>query len=289
VTQPELRALEQTLQALRAHPQVSKALTHEGQLEFERLELTEIADLLNDPAGALVLMAGANLNRTALRAGTATADAQLVPVPLRRAFVVRSQLPPRADFSTLVELALAQRRATLGRNVNAQTEALFRDRLAFEGLPIRMRGAWTSGLLVDRRKPDGVFPDPDSGRAPELYLEVKKINRVRDDVQKRLYEIAEASLEMKLLYGRLRLAGLDLTTLLGPDERGETRDVIRAQITAARPVVVALLLCAFEQIEYARRYRPNTEAFIDRVFFADEIDECIAFLAQIAPPGASAG
>lgn len=33
------------------------------------------------------------------------------------------------------------------------------------------------------------------------------------------------------------------------------------------------------------RYRPGAEAFVDRVFFADEIDDCINFLAQIAAPG----
>jgi hypothetical protein len=285
MTPPELRALEQTLLALHAHPHIAAVLAPDGQLELEQLGLQEIADLLAEPAGALVLMAAANLNRTALRTGVASPDAQLVPRPLRRAFVVRSQLPPRADLRTLVELALVQRRATLGRNVNAQTEALFRDRLVFEGLPIRMRGAWTSGLLIDRRKPDGVFPDPDTGRAPELYLEVKKINRVRDDIQKRLYEIAEASLEMKCLYGRLRLDGLALEQLLRPDDRALAREALRSQIVAAQPVVVALLLCAFEELDHARRYRANAEALIDRLFFADEIDECIAFLAEIAPPG----
>jgi len=124
-----------------------------------------------------------------------------------------------------------------------------------------MRGAWTAGLLVDRRKPGGVWPDPDTGLAPELYLEVKKINRVRDDVLKRLYEIAEASLEVKFLYGRLDLTGLDLQELLTPELRATARDALRGQITAARPVVVALLLCAFDELELLRPTpRPSSTA-----------------------------
>jgi hypothetical protein len=41
-------------------------------------------------------------------------------------------------------------------------------------------------------------------------LEIKNVQRVADDIQKRLYEIAEASVEMKTLYGLLRLRGLNV-------------------------------------------------------------------------------
>ena len=148
-----------------------------------------------------------------------------------------------------------------------------------------MRGGWTSGALIERRKPDGVYPDPDTGKAPELYLEVKKINRVRDDIQKRLYEIAQVSVEMKLLYGNLELAGLKLSELLQNSNRSAARKAFRDQITASKPVVAALLICRAEELEIAKRYRAGAEAFLDRVFFPDEIDECIGFLSSIATPG----
>jgi hypothetical protein len=63
---------------------------------------------------------------------------------------------------------------------------------------------------VTKRKPDGVWPDPSADQPPLVYLEIKNLRRVADDIQKRLYEIAEASLEMKFLYGNLDLRGLAL-------------------------------------------------------------------------------
>lgn len=114
---------------------------------------------------------------------------------------------------------------------------------------------------------------------------MKKVNRVRDDIQKRLYEIAEVSLEVKFLYGSLALKGLGLVGLLEDDRREEARAALRTQILASAPVVVALVICRVEELETARRYRAGVEAFIDRIFFADEIEECLAFLATIAPPG----
>jgi len=144
-----------------------------------------------------------------------------------------------------------------------------------------MKGGWTSGVLIERRKPDGVYPDPETGMAPELYLEVKKINRVRDDIQKRLYEIAQASLEVKVLYGDLKISGMQLTGLLADADRPAARSAIRDQIAGSKPVVAALLICRPEELEVAKRYRAGAEAFIDRVFFPDEIDECIGFLASI--------
>lgn len=280
--QPELRALEEELLALRGHPVLAGCIGKNGEIEFGVLSLKQIAMLLAQPTAAVFLMAAADLNRTALRAGLDDPDAQLVAPQLRRAFVVKAKLPPIADFATVVQLAIQRSSATLARSANAATETLFRERLEFEGIPIRMRGGWTSGVLIERRKPDGVYPDPDTGLAPKLYLEVKKINRVRDDIQKRLYEIVQVSLEVKLLYGDLELKGLDLSELLTESELPAARKAFRDQVTASKPVVAALLICRAEELEIAKRYRAGAEAFIDRVFFPDEIDECIGFLAGIA-------
>jgi hypothetical protein len=54
---------------------------------------------------------------------------------------------------------------------------------------------------------------------------------------------------------------------------------LRAQITATPPAVVVLMLCARAE---AARYREAAEAFVDRVFFQEEIEECLAFLEQKA-------
>jgi hypothetical protein len=123
-----------------------------------------------------------------------------------------------------------------------------------------------------------VYPDPKTGRAPLLYLEVKNVRRPADDIQKRLYEIAEAAIEMKTLYGNLRLTGLGIKSLAEVDSgAARIRGEIRAQIVGCRPVVVALFLCSKADAE---RYREGAEAFIDRVFFQEEIQECIAFLRE---------
>lgn len=282
---PELRLLEGELLALRDRPELRELFDAAGRINFSKLSLDDLATLLGDPTASLLLMAAADLNRTALRAGIEQSHARLVAPILRRAFVVQSKLPPTADFDAVVGLALQRRAGTIGRTSSAATETLFRDRLAFEGLPIRMKGGYTSGLLITRRKPDGVYPDPDTGLAPRLCLEVKKVNRPRDDVQKRLYEIAEVSMELKFLYGDLRLRGLNLAELLTDGCRPAAQDQLRRQITAASPVVVALLLSELEHVGYLRRYQAGIEAFVDRVFFADEIDECLSFLSEIAPPG----
>lgn len=279
-----LRSLEAGLGALRGNGILSARLQRNGLLDLAGLRLEDVASLLADPVASLFLMAAADLNRTALRAGTETPDVQIVAPQLRRAFVVRSKLPVEVDFATTVRLAVQRRTETIGRSANAETETMFKERLEFEGIPIRMQGGWTSGLLIDRRKPDGVFPDPATGEAPRLYLEVKKINRVRDDIQKRLYEIAEVSLEMKFLYGNLTLSGLNRRALLEDEDRGAARDALRLQVTTATPSVVALLICRTEELQIAKRYRAAAEAFIDRVFFADEIEECLTYLASIATP-----
>jgi len=134
------------------------------------------------------------------------------------------------------------------------------------------------GLLIGKRKPDGVYPDPALGLPPAVYLEIKNVRRVADDIQKRLYEIAEASLEMKFLYGTLALRGLrtrDTKTVI--DKCSTLRMKLRTQIRASRPAVVVLMLCS--KVE-AERYREGAEAFVDRVFFQEEIEECLGFLRE---------
>ena len=132
------------------------------------------------------------------------------------------------------------------------------------------------GILVGARKPDGVYPDPATGEAPRVYLEIKNIRRVSDDIQKRLYEIAEASLEMKLLYGTLQLRGLGLASMQAAlESQGLIRRRLRKAITASLPSVVALFLCPRGEAE---RYRAGAEAFIDHVFFQEEIEDCLAYL-----------
>ena len=109
-----------------------------------------------------------------------------------------------------------------------------------------------------------------------IYLEIKNIRRVADDIQKRLYELVEASLEMKLLYGAATWRGLDIRD--GARVRDPaTAQALRAQIVGSPPIMVGLLICSRQAAE---RYRPGAEAFIDRIFFQDEIEECIDFLKR---------
>jgi hypothetical protein len=132
------------------------------------------------------------------------------------------------------------------------------------------------GVLIGKRKPDGVYPDPATHAAPRVYLEIKNVRRVADDIQKRLYEIAEASLEMKFLYGALRLEGLGLQSTRDVLENpSPLRRRLREQIVSARPTVVVLMLCPRSEAE---RYREGAEAFVDHVFFQEEIDACLACL-----------
>jgi len=173
--------------------------------------------------------------------------------------------------------AVALRGADFGRKSRGGIEQLFRERLATEGIPLLMSPPIRSvpGLLVGRRKPDGVWPDPASGQAPRLYLEIKNVQRVSDDIQKRLYEIAEASVEMKAIYGTLRLRGLNIRTTVNVEGNPELRQKLRAQITASEPIVVTVFLCARAEAE---RYRGGGEAFVDRIFFQEEIEECLVYL-----------
>jgi hypothetical protein len=74
---------------------------------------------------------------------------------------------------------------------------------------------------IGRRKPDGVYPDHATAAPPVLYLEIKDVRYVSDDIHKSLNELAEASLEMNNI-------GL--------------REAIRRQIRDSPPVVVGLFL-----------------------------------------------
>jgi hypothetical protein len=104
----------------------------------------------------------------------------------------------------------------------------------------------------------------------------QNVRRVSDDIQKRLYEIAEASLEMKFLYGTMEFRGLGLTsTKAVAADIGSLRAKLRASIVASPPIVVLLLLCSKAEAE---RYREAAEVFVDRVFFQEEIEECLRFL-----------
>lgn len=45
--------------------------------------------------------------------------------------------------------------------------------------------------------------------------------------------------------------------------------------------MIVLMLCS--RVE-AERYREGAEAFIDRLFFQEEIEECLAFLRKAVSP-----
>jgi hypothetical protein len=59
------------------------------------------------------------------------------------------------------------------------------------------------------------------------------------------------------------------------EQTAALRAAIREQIRKSRPSVVVLMLCS--KVE-AERYRDGAEAFVDRVFFEEEIEECLEFL-----------
>lgn len=275
--QPELEEFRLQVQELLERPPLSE-VRQEDELRLRDLDLKGIASLLKTAPGLYLLMAAARLNRTSLKEGAQTARALLVAPALRKAFAVLEHLPVRASARSTADQAVMLRSGDLKRKGQGTAEGLLRDRLIAEGIPLRMSPPIpiVPGILVANRRPDGVWPDPAEGLAPRLYLEIKNVQRVSDDIQKRLYEIAEVSLEMKALYGRLRLTGLNLARtdeVLAGASRLQAR--LRRQITAASPVVVAFLVCPREQAE---RYRPGAEALIDRVFFQEEVDECLDFL-----------
>ena len=80
---------------------------------------------------------------------------------------------------------------------------------------------------------------------------------------------------MKYLYGSLGVTGLNLSSTDGLDSDPSHRARLRDAIRASFPIVIALLICPRAEAE---RYRVGAETFVDRVFFQEEIDECLEFL-----------
>lgn len=278
---PEHDDFVRRLRALREHA-VFKPILKRDTLQLRSLTERQIDTFCrsDDDAAFYFLMAAARLSRTKLREAQKDPGVQIAPKAMRKAFALKKHLPPSCSFDSVVEAAASLRVADLDRKSSGDVERILRERLIEEGIPIVMsppiRGV--PGILtLAKRKPDGVYPDPATGRAPKVYLEIKKLNRVSDDIQKRLYEIAEVSMEMKALYGDLELRGLNLKTtdnVLGNDA---LREHLRDQFTRSLPIIVAVLICRRDEAE---RYRAGAQAFIDRVFFQEEIEECIAFLKQ---------
>jgi hypothetical protein len=270
---------------LRSDPALAATLTDDGRYALGKLSLNEVGRLLRDDAGYYFLLAATQLNRTSLRVAASDEEAQLVPARQRRAFSVQTRLPVSGDFDHIASNATALRQGDLQRKARGRTEQIFRDRLIAEGIPLLMSPPRrvVPGVVIAGRKPDGVWPDPATGEPPVLYLEVKRIRRVADDIQKRLYELAEASLEMKLLYGNLNVQGLGIANTQSV-RVPETAKRLREQISGRPPIVIGLFLCPRAEAE---RYRTGAEALIDRVFFQEEIDDCIAFIDSIikAHPG----
>lgn len=275
---PELDDFRKRVTALAQHPTLGRHVSGDD-LRLAALTLAEVDELVHDDAVYYFLIAAAGLNRTSLKRAAQEPDALIVSPKLRKAFAIKKRLPTTASFQATAETSVALREADLGRKRRGDVERLFRERLEEEGIPLLMSPPvrQVPGLLIGRRKPDGVYPDPASGQPPKLYLEVKSIRRVADDIQKRLYEIAEASLEMKAIYGDLKLEGLNVSSTFEVEANPELRRRLRVQVTRSKPVVVALFICPRAEAE---RYREGAEAFIDRVFFQEEIPACLAFLKQ---------
>lgn len=267
------------LRALARDPQI-KPYLKKGVVDLESLTEKHIHKLIQrkDDAAFYFLMAAAGLSRTKLKTAQKDPAVQIAPKALRVAYALKRHLPPTCVFDAILTAASSLRMPDLDRKGSGDVERVLRNRLIEDSIPIAMappiRGV--PGILTRaRRKPDGVFPDPANGAPPRIYFEIKRVNRVSDDIQKRLYEIAEVSLEMKALYGTLALTGLNLRTTTGVLENKGIRAKLRLQITQSLPLVVALLICSKEEAE---PYRAGAEAFVDRIFFQEEIEECIAFL-----------
>jgi hypothetical protein len=279
---PDLEEFARQIQALAAHPDLAPLL-QDGVVRLGDLTREQVSGLAKpNTASYYFLIAAAGLNRTTLQKAVESQEARIVAPPLRRAFALQRALPKQRAFDDIARVAVALRKPDLGRRQRGEIERLFRERLEYEGIPILMSPPvrQVPGLLIRKRKPDGVYPDPSTGAAPRVYLEIKNIRRVADDIQKRLYEVAEASLEMKLLYGDLQLRGFGLRgTLPVIEQTDELRAKLRAQIVASAPAVVVLMLCS--RVE-AERYREAARAFVDEVFFEEEIEECLAYLKKLA-------
>jgi len=274
---PALEEFVRLVDGLKKNPLLAPHIRR-GEITFKDLALGDIATLLREDAAYYFLLAAAGLNRTSLKKEAASETAAIVAAPSRKAYAVRQRLPVHDSFADIAKKAAVLRRSDLDRRSKGSIEELFRERLAVEGIPILMSPPvrHVPGLLIGKRKPDGIYPDPAENAPPILYLEIKNVRRVADDIQKRLYEVAEASLEMKILYGSLELRGFALTSTKAVlDGCSEYRSKLRAQIKKALPTVVVLMLCAKAEAE---KYREGAEAFVDRVFFQEEIEECLEFL-----------
>lgn len=277
---PALDEFRHRVQALQTHP-VLGAVRDGDTVRLAQLSKEQVLGLIRDEdqAGYYFLMAAARLSRTSLKKAAETPEARIVRKELRKAYALQRALPVEASFSAVAEKAISQRSRDLSRRERGAVEGLLRERLRDEGIPLAMSPPLriVPGLLIASRKPDGVYPDPSTGLAPQVLLEIKGIRRVSDDIQKRLYEIAETSLEMKAIYGRLELSGFGLEQTAGVAGDGTLRSKLREQITSSRPVVVAFFVCPRAEAE---RYREGAEAFIDRVFFQEEVEDCIQFLRE---------
>lgn len=274
---PELEQFHRDVEALLEHP-ILRAHRRGDDVRLGELTRADVRLLITGRgAGYYFLIAAAGLNRTALKKAAAEPEAMIVAARERAAFAIRQRLPLRVSFRETAAKAVALRRGDLGRKTSGGIEGLFHERLHADGIPLLMCPPIrrVPGMLIRHRKPDGVYPDPAQNKPPRVYLEIKNVRRVADDIQKRLYELAEASIEMKVLYGTLQLRGLDVQDPSTVTADSPHRDAIRQQIIASVPAVVGLFLCPRAAAE---RYRPGAEAFIDRVFFQEEIDECISFL-----------
>jgi hypothetical protein len=279
VERPAHDEFRRQIEALKQNPHIAPLLK-KGQVRLGGLSRQQIAELLKEDAAYYFLIAAAGLNRTSLKKAAADETAKIVSKPLRKAFAIEKRLPVTVVYTEVANSAVVLRRGDLDRRSKGEIEGLFRERLAAEGIPLLMSPPVRQipGILIGKRKPDGVYPDPAVGKPPAVYLEIKNVRRVADDIQKRLYEIAEASLEMKFLYGTLELRGLgtpDTKTVL--EQTSDLRAKLRKQIRASRPTVVVLMLCSRDEAE---RYREGAEAFVDRVFFQEEIDDCLVFLRE---------
>lgn len=272
------------IEGLRKHPLLKRVLRR-GVVYFAELSLEDVNVLLGDEAAQSFLLAAAGLTRTTLKSAQGDERRGIVRKGDRRAHAVQEALPHQRPFEEVAASAVTLRTGDLRRKHSGGIEQLFRERLAAEQIPVVMQPPIRAvpGLLIGKRKPDGVYPDPATNAPPIIYLEIKNVRRPKDDIQKRLYEVAEASLEMKLIYGDLELKGLGARTLEEVRlQTPELRARLRAQIVKSRPYVVVLMLCAKAEAE---PYRQGAEAFVDQVFFQEEIEECLAFLRAAVAAG----
>ena len=275
---PELDDFDRRMKKLSQQPVLDR-LVEGDEIRLGELSLSEVNDLSRQDVGYYFLVSAAGLNRTSLKRAMRSAPAKILKSELRRAFALKEHLPLVASLGAIVEKAVTLRERDLQRKRRGAVEGLLRERLEAEGIPLLMSPPVrrVPGLLIRQRKPDGIYPDPATGKPPRILLEVKSIRRVSDDIQKRLYEIVETSLEMKALYGRLRIVGFDLGETGRVADDPALRQRMRKQITESYPVVVAFFICPRAEAE---RYREGAEAFIDKVFFQEEVEDCIEFLRE---------